>query len=102
MKLIKRIAEALYFKCYPERKNEHEITWQPLPVLKETISDVVTLKAQIALPIENIDICPSEWIRKELYDKLESRIKPEIEIRAERDYINNTMICTGMIRVVRR
>jgi hypothetical protein len=99
MKLIKRIAEALYFKCYPERKKEHEIAWQP-PIIKETRADVVTLKAQIVTPTEYS--YNSEWIRKELSAKLESRLEPEIEIRAERDYINNTMIYTGMIRVVRR
>jgi hypothetical protein len=33
--MIKRLVEKLYYKCYPDRKNEHEIATMSLPVIKE-------------------------------------------------------------------
>lgn len=104
MKLIKRIAEALYFKCYPERKNEHEIAWQPIPIIRESRANIVKFTAQVNLPMAAIaqDKIPSEWIRAELSEKLRRIIEPEIEIRSERDLYSNRVIYTGIIRVLRR
>lgn len=105
MKLIKKIAEALYFKCYPEKKKERELEWTPMPVvIREERADVVNFTAQVNLPMAAIldDKIPSEWIRQELSEKLRRMIEPGIEIRSERDLYSNQVIYTGTIRILRR
>ena len=104
-KLIKRIIERLYYKCYPDRVNDHELANCPIAILKvkEERRDIVNLKAEIDIPQEMIDTIPREFIRRELSYKFTKMIEPAIEIKEERDrYIGAPVIYTGLISIVRR
>lgn len=103
-KLIKRIIERLYYKCYPERKKEHEIEWTPMPIITETKAGVVNFTAQVILPMEVIarDNVPIEWIRLALADKIGKMVDSEIEIQYKKDDYMDNMIYTGTLRVLRR
>lgn len=102
-KLIKRIIERLYYKCYPDRVNDHFIaTRSIIPVIHEG-RDIVNLKTEIYIPKEMIDTIPRDFIRRELSYKFTKMIEPAIEIKEERDrYIGAPVIYTGLISIVRR
>lgn len=54
--MFKKLIEKLYFKYYPDRKNEHEIATMPLPVIKEERHNVRHLKFEYLIPIHEAEL----------------------------------------------
>ena len=102
--LIKRIVERLYYKCYPERVNDHAIASAPLPVIKEERYRPETYKAIYIVPRDLINlnaIPPIEYIKTDLIHKLMRGIENEIEIREERNEITGGLAYRAEIRILK-
>jgi hypothetical protein len=54
--MIKRLVEKLYYKCYPDRKNEHEIATMSLPVIKEERHNVRHLEFEYLIPMYEVEL----------------------------------------------
>lgn len=102
--LINRIVERLYYKCYPDRVNDHDIANTPIPVIREERYRPETYTALYTVPRELIDlnaIPPIEYIKKDLVNKLMRGIENEIEIREERDEITGGLAYRAEIRILK-
>lgn len=104
--LIKRIVERLYYKCYPERVNDHAIASAPLPVIKEERYRPETYKAIYIVPRDLINlnaIPPIEYIKTDLIHKLMRAIENDnaVEIQEERDDITGGIAYRAYIRILK-
>lgn len=98
--LIKRLVERLYYKCYPDRVNDHDIATQPIePLVIKEERDIVTLKTEIIIRDCDPFNPPIEYIEKEIKRNLGERIIPEII--KERDERIGLTIYTGSLRIAR-
>ena len=100
--LIKKIVERLYYKCYPDRVNEHEIATLPIPTPIVRQYKQERIIAGIKIPREAYikDAIPEEFIRKELSIKIAQRLEDQISIEYSPDNFGQYDVF-GSIRILK-
>lgn len=102
--LIKKLVERLYYKCYPDRVNEHSIAYQPIPIVREEIYKPTKVIGCIGLPkdIYQKGLIPEDHIREELARNMSKQLAPLISLDIGRDQFTDTYISVyGEIKILR-
>ena len=91
---LRRIAEKLYFKCYPERAHDHELAIMPIPIVREERYKPIKLIVLEEIP-EDINFSEAE-IRDILSRKLAAKIADLMKLeRVEANILLSTLfLCT--------
>ena len=100
--LIKKIVERLYYKCYPDRVNDHEIATSPIPTPIEKKYKYEKLIAETHIPREYIDsgTITDNYIRGDLASRLAQALEDQVIIECKKDYKTQNYIYQGYIRIV--
>lgn len=83
---LKRLAERIYYKAYPERINDHELSElarQPLPIIREERYRPITICSLAQFPEEYIDKISEDKIKGILAQNMVSNLKEFIEIKRD-------------------
>lgn len=83
---FKSLAEKIYYKAYPERINDHElseIARQPLPIIREERYRPITICSLEQFPEEYIDKISEDEIKGILARNMVSNLKEFIEIKRD-------------------
>ena len=102
--LIKKLVERLYYKCYPDRVNEHFFASQPIPIVREEIYKPTKVIGCIALPkdIYQNGLYPEDQIREELARNMSKQLVPFISLDIGRDQFTDTYLSIyGEIKILR-
>jgi hypothetical protein len=100
-------AEKIYYKAYPERINDHElseIARQPLPIIREERYRPITICSLEHFPEEYIDKISEDEIKGILARNMVSNLKEFIEIKRDDTYYclqTRTIRYRGEIKILK-